>query len=86
MCHNICLISFQCLLVGAKLYLASKLTKNVMFGLIQFARYFSAPIALRYGTYRPNNSSFSFLGWNGSLFTSSEQTTMLELTGYDLSI
>ena len=71
---NICLISFQCLLVGAELYLASKLTENAMSGLVQFARYISALIALRYGTSGPSDSSFSYLGRNGSLFTSSEQT------------
>ena len=48
---NICLIPFQCLLDEAKLYLASKLIKNAMSGLVQFARYISAPIALRYGTF-----------------------------------
>ena len=49
--HNICLISFQYLLVGAELYLASKLIENDMSSLLQFARYISASIALRYGTF-----------------------------------
>ena len=84
--HSICLIPFQCLLVGAELYLASKLTEDAMSGLVQFARYISASIALRYGTSGPRNSSFSSLGRNVSLFTSSEQTTIGELTGCDLSI
>ena len=62
--HNICLISFQCLLVEAKLYLASKLIEKAMIGLIQFTRYINAPIALRYDTSRLSNFSFSFLGQN----------------------
>ena len=47
---------------GAELYLASKLIENAMSSLVQFARYISAPIALRYGTFGPSNSSFSSLG------------------------
>ena len=83
--HNIYLISFQCLLVGIELYIANKLIENAMFGRVQFARYISAPIALRYGTSRPSNSSF-FLGRNESLFTSSERTTIGELVRCDLYI
>ena len=60
--HNICLIPFQCLLVGVELYLASKLIENAMFGLVQFARYISAPITLRYDIFGLSNSSFSSLG------------------------
>ena len=59
MYHNICLTSFQCLLVGAELYLAIKLIENVMSGIVQFARYISALIALRYDTSRPSESLFS---------------------------
>ena len=73
MYRNICLILLHCLLVGAKLYLASKLIENTMSD------------ALRYGTSGPNNSLFSYLGQNGSLFTSSEQTTTGESSGCDLS-
>ena len=85
MYRNICLILLHCLLVGAKLYLASKLIENTMSDLVEFARYISTPIALRYGTSGPNNSLFSYLGRNGSLFTSSEQTTTGESSGCDLS-
>ena len=42
------LIPFQCLLVGSALYVASRFTSNAMSGLVLFARYSSAPIALRY--------------------------------------
>lgn len=63
--HNICLISFQCCLVEAELYLASKLIEKAMIGLIQFTRYISASIVLRYDTSRLSNFSFSFLGRNG---------------------
>ena len=65
----------------AELYLASRLTENVMFGLIQFARYISTSIALRYDTFGPHNYSFSSLRRNEFLFTSSEQTTIGELIG-----
>ena len=44
MCFN----PLQCLLVGAELYLANKLTANVISCLVVLARYISAPIALRY--------------------------------------
>ena len=46
----------------AELYLASNLTKNVMSNTVQFTIYINASIAIRYGTYGPNNYSFSFLG------------------------
>ena len=68
------------------MYLANKLTEKAMSGRVKFARYISAPIALRYGTSRLSNSSFSSLGRNGSLVTSSNLTTMGELRGCDLSI
>ena len=57
-----------------------------MFGRVQLARYISAPIALRYGTSGPSNSSFFLQGQNGSFFTSSDQTTLGELKGCTLSI
>jgi hypothetical protein len=53
------LILFQCLRVGAKLYLASKLTENAISGRMQFSRYIGASIALRYGTSGPRFSSSS---------------------------
>ncbi|KAK9124163.1 hypothetical protein Sjap_013765 [Stephania japonica] len=43
-----CLTPFQCLRVGEELYLASRLTAKAISGLVQFARYISAPIALKY--------------------------------------
>ena len=42
------------------MYLANKLTKKAMSELVQLARYISAPIALRYGTSGPSNSSSFF--------------------------
>ena len=40
-----------------ELYLANKFTKNTIYGMILLARYISALIALRYGTYGPMSSS-----------------------------
>ena len=77
---------FQCLQVGAELYLANKLIEKAMSRRVQLARYISTPIALRYGTSGPNNSSFFSQGRNGSFFTSSDQTTIGELKGCTLSI
>ena len=57
----------QCLLISDALYLANKVTANDIPGLVQFARYTSALIALRYGNSRPNISSSLPLGLNGSL-------------------
>lgn len=48
--HNTCLITFQCLQVGVKLYLISKLIENVICGCVQLARCINVSIALRYGT------------------------------------
>jgi hypothetical protein len=50
------LITFQCLLVGSALYLASRFTANAMSSLVLFARYISTPIALRYGYAAPRTS------------------------------
>ena len=58
------MIPFQCLRVGAELYLANKLIEKTMFGCIQLARYISAPIALRYGTLGLSNSSSFSQGRN----------------------
>ena len=49
-------------------------------------QYANVLIALRYDTYGPNTSSFSYLRWNVSLFTLSEQMIIRELSGCDLSI
>ena len=50
----ICFMPFQCLLVGAELYLARRLTENAISGLVHWAKYNNAPIALRYGTSGPS--------------------------------
>ena len=57
----------QCLLISDALYLANKVTANDIPGLVQFARYTSALIALRYGNSRLNISSSLPSGLNGSL-------------------
>jgi hypothetical protein len=49
-------------LVGDALYLASKFTAKAISGLVLFARYISAPIALRYGYSGPKISSPSSRG------------------------
>ncbi|KAM3356399.1 hypothetical protein P3S68_023113 [Capsicum galapagoense] len=49
-----CLISFRCLLIGAELYLANKLTEKAISGLVVFARYITTPIGLRYDTSGPS--------------------------------
>jgi hypothetical protein len=43
----------QCLLVGAALYLANKFTAIAISSRVQFTRFISAPMALRYGTLGP---------------------------------
>ena len=53
-----------------------------MSGLVQFARYISAPIALKYGTSGPRSFSLSSLGRNESLSTSSDLTIIGELRGW----
>ena len=83
---NICFTPVQCLRVEAELCLANKLTENAMSGRVQLARYINAPMALRYGTSGPSNSSPLSLRRNGSFFSSNERTTMGVLTGYALSI
>jgi len=72
--------------VGVKLYLANKLTIKAISGLVYFARYTSAPIALRYGTSRPIIYSSSSSGHKGSYFASSNQTTIGVLKGWTLSM
>ncbi|GKD26690.1 hypothetical protein Tco_1232904, partial [Tanacetum coccineum] len=74
--RRMCLIPFQCLLVGDELNLANKLTAKEMSGLVQFARYIRAPITLRYGTSGPRTSSSSSQGRNGSLSTLSDLPTI----------
>ena len=49
--------------VEVELYLANKLTAKTIYGIVQFTRYMSALIALRYGTFRSRiSSSFSNIG------------------------
>lgn len=70
--------------VGSKLYLASKLTENA--GLVYFARYIKAPIALRYGISRQKNFSSSPWGKKWSFSKLSDQTTIGVLKGWALFI
>ena len=72
--RNMCLIPFQCLRVGAELYLANRLIGKAIFGCVQVARYIRAPIALRFGTSGPSSSSPFSQGRNGLFFTLSEWT------------
>jgi hypothetical protein len=79
------LTPFQCLQIGAELYLASKLTKKAMLGRMQFVRYIRVSIALRYGTSRPRVSSSFSLGRKKSFLTSSDLKNIGELKGGALS-
>jgi hypothetical protein len=79
------LIPFQCLLVGYALYLASKFTSNAISGLVLFARYINAPIALRYGYSAPRTSSPSSLGRYGSWSTCNDLPIIGVLAGYAFS-
>jgi hypothetical protein len=81
-----CLIPFQCLRVGAELYLANKLTENDMSGLVLLARYINAPIALKYGTSGPRIYSLSSFGRKQSFFISRDRTTIGELNECALSM
>ena len=54
------MIPFQCLWVGAELYLTNKLTEKVMSRHVQLTRYISVLITQRYSTLGPSNSSFFF--------------------------
>lgn len=69
-----------------KLYLVSKLIKNVISNHVQFTRYISAPMILSYGTARPSITSLSSLRRNEFFFTFGERTTIREFRRYDLSI
>ena len=51
-----------------ELYLANKFPAKDISGLVQFARYISAPITLRYGTSGPKISSSSSGGQKGFFF------------------
>ena len=66
--HSTCLTLFQCLLGGVELNLTSKLIRNAISGCVQFVKYISASITLRYGTFGPNSSSLSSLRLKGSFF------------------
>ena len=63
-----CLIPFQCLRVGAELYLANKLKEKKISWRVQLAGYISEPMILRYGTSGPSNSSPFSQGRNESFF------------------
>ncbi|KAK9157949.1 hypothetical protein Scep_004523 [Stephania cephalantha] len=54
-----CLTPFQCLQVREELYLLSRLTTKAMSSLLQFARYISASIALKYTSGPISSSSLS---------------------------
>ena len=71
-----CLIPFQCLWVRDELNLANRLTAKAISGQVQYARYIRAPIALRYGTYRPTISSLFSQGRKRSFSTLSDLTTI----------
>jgi hypothetical protein len=62
--------------MGVELYLANKLTIKAIYGIVQFVRYMSAPITLRYDTFGPRISSSSSNDQKGSFFTSSDRTTI----------
>jgi hypothetical protein len=68
-------------MVGAVLYLVSKFTTKAILGLVLFARYISAPMALSYGYSKPNTSSPSWRGRNESISFSKALTTMRVLDG-----
>jgi hypothetical protein len=68
-------------MVGATLNLASKFTTKAIKGFVLFARYISAPIAVRYDYSEPNTSSPSWRGRNGSESFSKALTTMGVLDG-----
>ena len=61
--------------------LANKFTAKAISGRIEFARYISAPIALRYGTSGPRSFSFSPLGRKRSFSVSSDLTTIGVVNG-----
>jgi hypothetical protein len=63
-----------------------KFTAKAVSGLVLFARYISAPIALRYGYSGPKVSSPSSHGRKGSLSLSRVRTIIGALDGYALSI
>ena len=80
------MIPFQCLQVGAELYLANKLIEKTVSGYLQLAGHINTPIALSYGTSSPSNYSPFLQGQNGSFFTSSDRTNIGELKGCTLFI
>ena len=80
------MFTFQYLLVGEELYLANKFIENATSGLVLLARYISAPIALRYGTFGLRSSSLSSQGRNIFFLISSEQTCIGIFNGRALSI
>jgi hypothetical protein len=73
-------------MIGAILYLTNKFTAKAISGLVLFVRYISAPMTLRYGYSKPNTSSPSWRGQNGSMSFSKALMTMGVLDGYALFI
>ena len=71
-----CLISFQCFLVGSELNRANKFTAKTISDLVHCAKYIKAPIALKYGTSGSSISSSGSLGQNESLWGLSDRTTI----------
>ena len=69
-----CLISFQCPLVGSELKRANKFTAKTIFSLVHYAKCIKAPIALRYDTLGSSISLSGFLGRNRSFWGSSDRT------------
>lgn len=75
----------QCLLLGSVLYFASRFTVNAMSGLVQFAKYMSAPIALKYENSGPRTSTPSSLGLYRSLSYCKDLSTIGTFEGYAFS-
>ena len=76
---------YQYLLVGSALYLANRFTTNAMSGLVQFAKYMSAPTALKYGNSGPRTSSPSSLGRKGSFSYCKDLSIIGTFDGYAFS-
>jgi hypothetical protein len=68
-------------MVGAILYPASKLSANVMSGLVLFERYINAPMTLRYVYLGLNTFSTSSRGLNGPVLVSKALTIIGVLDG-----
>ena len=67
--------------MGVELYIANKFNAKDISGLIQFTRYISDPITLRYSTLGRRVSSPSSRGQKMVFFASSDRTTRGVLKG-----